>query len=80
MHSGHQMKIRIPVAMREWLEEEAARNLRSMNAEIVMSVRDRMERLKPTTGERLQADAPAAGHHSTALQGGPATQALEMPR
>jgi hypothetical protein len=35
--------IHVPTAMKEWLEKQAARNLRSQNAEIVLALRDKME-------------------------------------
>jgi hypothetical protein len=51
MRGDHQMKIRMPVEMKDWLEREAARNLRSLTAEIVVSIRERMERTKKTAPE-----------------------------
>lgn len=42
------LRVRIPPEMKEWLEREAARNLRSMTAEVVLSVRQRMERERQT--------------------------------
>jgi hypothetical protein len=36
------MQVRFPADVKEWLANEAARNLRSMNQEIVKSLRDRM--------------------------------------
>lgn len=49
------LRVRIPPEMKEWLEEQAAKNLRSMTAEVVLSVRERMERegqrkTTPTSG------------------------------
>lgn len=38
------LRIRVPVDVKRWLEAQAAKNLRSMNAEVVVSLRDRMER------------------------------------
>jgi hypothetical protein len=38
-----QLRIRIPPDVKSWLEQEAARNLRSMSAEIVIILRDKME-------------------------------------
>lgn len=64
---------RMPADVRGFLAEEAERNCTSQNAEFVRSVRERMDRTRPTTGESLQAKAPAAGSNDTALQGGPIT-------
>ncbi|WP_375541426.1 hypothetical protein [Methylorubrum extorquens] len=61
----------MPDDVREFLADEARRNCTSQNAEFVRSVRERMGRTKPTTGESLQANAPAAGPNDTALKGGP---------
>lgn len=49
------LRVRIPPEMKEWLEREAAKNLRSMTAEVVLSVRERMER------ERRQMKAAPEG-------------------
>lgn len=38
------LRVRIPPEMKLWLEEQATKNLRSMSAEVVLSVRQRMER------------------------------------
>jgi hypothetical protein len=37
------MLIKLPGDVREWLEGQAARNISSMNAEVVRSLRDRMD-------------------------------------
>jgi Arc-like DNA binding domain len=65
--------LRLPQDAQEFLARTAEAHCTSVNAEIVRSVRERMERIKPTTGESLQAKAPAAGPNDTALQGGPET-------
>lgn len=39
-----QFKLRFPQEVKEWLEKEAARNLRSLNAEVNVAIRDKMER------------------------------------
>jgi hypothetical protein len=38
------MSVRMPGALKKWLESEAARNLPSQASEIVRSVRERKER------------------------------------
>jgi hypothetical protein len=45
------MRIRLPADLKSWLSDEAERNLRSLNAEVVFMLRDRMTRtdLQPTT-------------------------------
>jgi hypothetical protein len=35
-------QLRIPQGLKMWIEAEAEKNLRSMNAEIIKSLRDRM--------------------------------------
>lgn len=42
------LRVRIPPEMKSWLEEQATKNLRSMSAEVVLSVRQRMERERQT--------------------------------
>ena len=44
MRPGLQFKIRIPPELKQWLDEESVKNLRSVTAEIVLSVRERKER------------------------------------
>ena len=44
MRTDPQMKIRLPADMKIWLAEQAARNLRSQTAEIILAIRERMER------------------------------------
>lgn len=79
--TADQFNIRLPDGMRERLSDRAKANLRSMNSEIIMILASALgDEGQPATGESLQANAPAAGHNDTALQGDPATQALEMPR
>lgn len=36
--------LRIPADIREWLEKEAEKNFRSLTAEIVIALRERVER------------------------------------
>lgn len=70
------LMLRLPPEIKVWIEEQATKHATSQNSEIVRSVRERMERSKPTTGESLQAKAPAVGPNDTALQGGPITHGL----
>jgi hypothetical protein len=39
-----QFKLSIPLEIKRWLAVEAARNLRSQSAEIVIALREKMER------------------------------------
>ena len=39
-----QFKITIPLEMKRWLAMEAAKNMRSQSAEILMAVREKMDR------------------------------------
>ncbi|MGW5961085.1 Arc family DNA-binding protein [Methylorubrum thiocyanatum] len=68
--------LRLPPDLKAWVKLEAYSNRSSQNSEIIRAVRERMERSKPTTGESLQAEAPAVGPNDTALQGGPITHGL----
>ena len=43
--------LRMPSDINKWIEAEAARNLRSKNAEIVMALKEKMERQKKEKGE-----------------------------
>lgn len=43
-HADPQFKLRFPLEVKEWLEKEASRNLRSVTAEINIAIRERMER------------------------------------
>ncbi|QDI82366.1 Arc family DNA-binding protein [Methylorubrum populi] len=67
------LMLRLPPDIKAWIIDQAAKHATSQNSEIIRSIRERMERSKPTTGESLQAEAPAAGPDDTALQGGPIT-------
>lgn len=40
--SDPQMRIRLPVDVKKWLEKEASRNMRTQNAELVMAIREKM--------------------------------------
>lgn len=51
--------LRMPSDINEWVEAEAARNLRSKNAEIVMALKEKMERQKKEKGE-ASASKPAS--------------------
>lgn len=39
-----QIGVRMPPDVREWLEEAARENLRSLNAEVVLALREKMQR------------------------------------
>ena len=52
-----QMKIRLPLREKDFIEREANKNVRSMNAEIVFLIREKME---TATGEQIGVQAPAA--------------------
>lgn len=57
--SNSQMKIRLPLSVKEFIEKEAKKNLRSMNAEIVFLIRQNMEK---AAGEQIGVQAPAANN------------------
>lgn len=65
--------LRLPQDATTFLDRIAAANCTSVNAEIVRSVRERMERAQAATGEKFGDRAPAAVNHSTALPGGAIT-------
>lgn len=48
-----QFKIAIPIEMKRWLAVEAAKNMRSQSAEILVAVRERMERQENEKAEAL---------------------------
>ncbi|GEM_PF-2273649 len=48
-----QFKIAIPLEMKQWLAVEAAKNMRSQSAEILVAVRERMERQENEKAEAL---------------------------
>lgn len=72
MASEIRVTFRMPEGVHAFLAAEAAENFTSLNAEIVRSVRERMERARPTTGQSFQAP-PAAGPTDAALPGGAIT-------
>ncbi|MCA1971318.1 MAG: hypothetical protein LDL44_00625 [Caenispirillum sp.] len=45
-----QLRIRVPEDVKEWLEQQAAKNLRTQSAEIVLAIRARMEEHRATSG------------------------------
>lgn len=59
--SDPQMRIRVPVDVKNWLEKEAARNMRTQNAELVMAVRAKMA----TTGSEFGDRNPVEAGNST---------------
>lgn len=59
-----QMRIRLPVDVKRWLELEAERNLRTQNSEIVRFIRDRMERVA-TTGSKFGDQSPVEAGNSS---------------
>lgn len=52
-----QMRLRLPADVKRWLEHEAARNMRTQNAEIVMAIRAKMA----TAGASLATEPAEAG-------------------
>lgn len=55
----------MPEDLKAWIASEAARNLRSMTAEIVFALRERMA----ATGDQLAGNAPVAATEKGARQG-----------
>lgn len=45
--SDPQMRIRVPVDVKAWIEAEAEKNLRTQNAEIVIAIRQQMQKEMP---------------------------------
>ena len=54
-----QMKIRLPLREKDFIEREANKNIRSLNAEIVFLIREKME---AAAGEQIGVQAPAANN------------------
>lgn len=54
-----QMKIRLPLREKDFIEREANKNVRSMNAEIVFLIREKME---AAAGEQIGVQTPAANN------------------
>ncbi|MGU3496324.1 Arc family DNA-binding protein [Xanthobacteraceae bacterium A53D] len=60
-----QMVIRLPAAMKAWVQEEAGRNGASLNSEIVRSIRERMDRMEgPTRAKNENGDGAASLENS----------------
>lgn len=59
-------RLRIAPDIKEWIAAAAARNLRSMTAEINFALRERM---MAATGDSFAGDAPAAASDTSARQG-----------
>ncbi|TWD55345.1 Arc-like DNA binding dprotein [Agrobacterium vitis] len=49
-----QFKLSIPTEIKDWLADRAARNLRSQSAEIILALREKMERdaISPSDGQQ----------------------------
>lgn len=58
--SAHQIKLRVPPEMREWIERQAGRNGASLNSEIIRCIRERMDRMVDYTPENETAAEPEA--------------------
>ncbi|PWJ75262.1 Arc-like DNA binding dprotein [Pseudaminobacter salicylatoxidans] len=57
-----QISLRVPPDVKKWLSQQASRNMRSLNAEVVMAIKEKMA----TTGlEFGDADPAEAGDHNT---------------
>lgn len=54
-----QMKIRLPLREKDFIELEANKNVRSMNAEIIFLIREKME---AAAGEQIGVQPPAANN------------------
>lgn len=54
-----QMKIRLPLREKDFIELEANKNVRSMNAEIIFLIREKME---AAAGEQIGVQTPAANN------------------
>jgi hypothetical protein len=64
---------RVPLEAANFLTAQAERNFTSVNAEVVRSIRERMERAKTATGEKFGDRTPVAAQNETACQGGSIT-------
>jgi len=62
------MTVSLPVDATEFLDREAEKDCTSRNAQIVRSIRERME--KVTAGEALVGEAPPSLNETTALASG----------
>lgn len=58
--SAHQIKLRVPPEMKDWIERQAGRNGASLNSEIIRCIRERMDRLVNDTTENKTAVEPQA--------------------
>lgn len=67
MDAQIRMTVRLPRWAADYLDKTGAENLTSRNAEIVRSVKERMEAAGGSFGDQ----APAAENNEVALQGGP---------
>lgn len=59
-----QLRVRLPKDAKDWVQEQARKNLRTQSAEIELAIRDRMA----ATGDIVQDQAPVAVP-TNALQG-----------
>lgn len=49
MQAGTKLQLRLPQDMKEWLKEDAARNSRSMNGQVLAALRELMKAQAPET-------------------------------
>lgn len=49
MQAGKKLQLRLPQDMKEWLKEDAARNSRSMNGQVLAALRELMKAQAPET-------------------------------
>lgn len=59
MEKCYQLKIRVTPDTKEFIEKQSKKNLRSMNAEIVFLIREKME---AAAGEQIGVQTPAANN------------------
>jgi len=71
-------RLRIPTQTKEWIRDRARKNMRSMTAEILFILNERMN---VATGEGLRNSAPVASSNNAALQGDVSfNKVFEVPR
>lgn len=48
-----QYKLNLPADVKRWVAEQAAKNLRSQSSEIILALKEKMERSVASTGQTL---------------------------
>ena len=60
-----QINVRVPPNVKRWLDDQAARNMRSLNAEVVLAIKEKMATTGSEFGDTSPAEAGTSNRQET---------------